>query len=634
MSAYLAYAFSRILLKLIQCLPFSALRGVARVVGSIVWLVDLRHRKLVQRNLSIAFEAEKSFEEIQKLTKACFQRFIYSSLAAVWIADRSTEDVSRLFELKGVNENLLPAVRKGKGVVHVMFHMGNWELLSRIVTQIPEVKFSTIYQPLKNKHFDQLVQKWRNRDGVGLIDRHHGFRDAVSKLRKGEAVGMLVDQHAGDHGMWLPFFGRLASTTTLPSLLARRTGAAIVPIFCSSNVKTGKWTIEFAPEIKTLDKSDGEIMHQVHRELEKRIHEDIPNWFWLHNRWKTPSPHILFPHYKRGFYFPPSVTLKKFRVLVRSTNWLGDAVLTLPAIESIKKGRPDCEVHVMSPAKLAELYKNCDFVDQVYSSYDEIKAENFDAAVILPNSFRSAWECWKLGIPRRFGYGGHSRGMLLTAICPESYRAGKFEHDVKDFCGLARWMGGEITSGIPSIRKGNRRVESNLVVLHPGAAFGTAKRWFGERFVEVVNSLPEKKWVVIGSRDEMSRNESLVRSMKGKVEDTTGKLTLTQLIELFSKASLAVCNDSGPMHLAAAIGVPVVAIFGSTEPTHTGPLGTNHQVLRKIVECSPCYQRECPIDLRCMKSVEAREVIEAIRKLDDLNQVPRSSQTVSMSEMI
>jgi len=609
----------------IQRSPLGAVRALGRFLGGLAWRLDRRRRRITLRNLGIAF-GKRCPGSPSKLAQECFRRLGEQTLVTAWVAGRSDEEISPLFVIKGVEEHLRPALKTGHGVVHAMFHLGNWEILARIVTCIPGVNFSVIYQPLRNQAVDREIGRWRARSGVRLIDRRRGFAGAAARLRRGDAVGMFVDQHAGDHGIWVPFFDRLASTTTLPAVLARRTGANIVPIFCrdapAQSASPGQplWTIEFGPAIRIRGRTDGRIMAEIHEHLEHAIRQDPAGWFWLHDRWKTPSPNILLQRYRRGLYVPAGMQLKPFRLLVHGVNWIGDSILTIPALRAIKAGRPDCQVNLLVPPHLADLWRGQPFVDRIFISPDEVAGEEFDAAIILPNSFRSALRVWQLRIPRRFGYAGDHRSRLLTAVCPESFRAGTEEHDARDFCGLVRWLGGSVGDEIPRLDldppqepgKALPRAKP-LVILHPGAAYGTAKRWLPERFAELVRRFPEVRWCLIGSSDERLQNSELARSMDHGIEDRTGSGDLKELGRLLSGARALVCNDSGPMHLAAAVGTPVVAIFGSTEPRHTGPLGEGHRVIRRVVECSPCYLRTCPIDLRCMKAVSVDEVEKALK---------------------
>ncbi len=656
--------------RLVQLLPRRGVEALGSFLGAAAWGLDVRHRRLVLHNLRLALGDSARGE----MGRANFRRLGRNLLLAVWMGGREDREVEGLLDVAGVRENLLPAVARGRGVVVVMFHLGNWEATARVAGRVPGVRFSTIYQPLRNPAMDRLVSRWRARSGVGLINRHHGFAEAVKCLRRGEVVSLLVDQHAGDHGMWIPFFGRFASTTILPALLARRTGATIMPLFCrdvaetrnaergTGNEESGGrstldaqsrlerdrrwrkeegerivpassfqlpasssplWRVEFGAPVSTEGRHDADVMVEIHRRLEEVVRDDPPGWFWVHDRWKTPRPNFLFHGYRRGWHVPEGLQLQPFRVLVRSSNWLGDAVLNIPLLRAIKAGRPDAHVTVLCRPGLADLWRSQRYVDRVVTSVAEARGGDFEAAVLLPNSLRSAIEAWRIGVPVRVGYAGHHRRWLLEAVCPESFRAGAGRHDVRDFCGLARWLGGRVEEEIPRCDlaesaggadpgwKGDPAMPR--VVLHPGAAHGSAKRWIGERFVELVRRCPEIRWRVIGSPEERERNAGLVARMSGTVEDWTGRCDLSQLARLLASAEAVVCNDSGPMHLAAAAGTPVIAIFGSTDPLRTGPLGTGHRVLRHAVECSPCFRRECPIDLRCMKAVTVEEVERALR---------------------
>lgn len=626
MNASPASAWVRAGAGLIQRAPPRGFRPLSRMVAPLAWALARSRRRLVLRNLGILFAGEGNPAEVRRLGRESFRRLIENTLWTTWMGGRSDEELGGLFELHGVKGNLLPALAHGRGVVAVLFHLGNWEALARAVAGIPGVEFATIYQPLRGAAADALVREWRSRTNVGLISRHEsgagGFHEAIRRLRRGGVVGVLVDQHAGDHGMWVPFLGKMASTTSLPTLLARRTGATLIPVFCrDTGLGKPRWSIEYGEPIASDGLPDGWVMEAVHARLGAEIRRDPAAWFWLHDRWKTPSPNILFNSYRRGWYASDRSALQPFRVLVRTPNWLGDAVMAIPALRAIRAGRPDCHLAVLTPPKLASLWKGQSFVDEIHTHPDTVPRGRFEAVILLPNSLRSALEAWRLGIPRRFGYAGHHRRRLLTAVCPEAFRSKPGEHQVNDFLGLARWLGGAPESDIPRLdlpaipKPGTPNTKPPLVVLHPGAAYGSAKRWFPERFVELVKRCPDLRWQLIGNEMERVGNAALAAAMGPGVKDLTGTLDLAQLAGVMASASAVVCNDSGPMHLAAAAGVRVVAVFGSTDPVRTGPLGAGHRVLRVPVDCSPCFLRECPIDLRCMKAVTVEAVERALREV-------------------
>ena len=154
-----------------------------------------------------------------------------------------------------------------------------------------------------------------------------------------------------------------------------------------------------------------------------------------------------------------------------------------------------------------------------------------------------------------------------------------------------------------------------VIGLCPGAEYGPAKRWLPERFAEVVRSVHERtgaEWRVFGVQGDRPVADLIIGAAGDACTDLVGKTTLAQLMDELRACDLLLTNDTGTMHLAAHLGVPTVSVFGSTEPSLTGPLGSNHRILRHHVECSPCFLRECPIDFRCMKEVTASEVTEAV----------------------
>src|SRR2546423_4821427 len=312
------------------------------------------------------------------------------------------------------------------------------------------VRNSTIYQPLANRYIDRHVRALRARAGVELFDRREGFQKAVELLREGGAIGILSDQHAGDQGLWVPFFGKLASTTSLPALLSKRTGAALLGTAISTE-GPGRWRMVFADRIDAPGDSVEAMTAKANELIATQIRRAPEDGFWLHNRWKTPRRNFLLARYKRGVFLPkdlPPQQLKPFRILIRSSNWLGDAVMSVPAVRAIKKGRPDAHVTILAPEKIAPMWKLIQEVDEILSLPNKslfsatrliARQARFDVAILFPNSLRVAIEAWR--IPRKVGYRGHARGWLLNQVVREPRRPGPPEHHatrllrIADDCG-------------------------------------------------------------------------------------------------------------------------------------------------------------------------------------------------------
>ena len=243
----------------------------------------------------------------------------------------------------------------------------------------------------------------------------------------------------------------------------------------------------------------------------------------------------------------------------------------------------------------------------------------FDVAILFPNSLRVALEAWLAGVPRRVGYRGHHRRWLLNQIIPERSRLGPIEHQVLHYLQIAREVGG--LAEPPVIRGFLPRAKSNgasaKIGLCPGAEYGPAKRWLPERFAEVAVAVSAQRpvqWILFGTSADAEIGATIEASI-GSCTNRIGKTTMNELITELSECALLLTNDTGTMHLATILGVPVVAVFGSTEPYLTGPLGSARHIIRHQVECSPCFLRECPIDFRCMKAVTVGEVVEAVSSL-------------------
>jgi lipopolysaccharide heptosyltransferase II len=599
-------------------LPLGLVWRLGWMLGALAWLAARPYRQLALRNLRIAFP-EKTEAERRAIARGHFRSLGANFLSGIKITRLPREQLRGLVEVEGIAHVEAAA---GRGCVMVISHLGNWELFAQLYPLLFRGPFGALYQQLGNPHIDAEVRASRARMGVALFERKEGFSGALKTLRAGGIVGVLIDQHAGDAGVWCPFFGRLASTSPLAAMLALRTGAALVP-GAMHTAGPGRWRLVIDAPVTPASREAGEVTAQLNEVLAAQIRRQPADWFWVHNRWKTPKPKFLLATYKRGLAGTPT---QPFRIIIRSPNWLGDAVMAIPAVCAIKAGRPDAHVTLLTPAKLADLWRTVAEVDallpiepgkSVFAIARDVRAGNFDAAVLFPNSLRAALEIWLAGIPRRVGYPGHQRAWLLD----QPLRGKKMKkkqtapprHHVHHYLALAEFIGADIT--VPSAPANRERTFSGgspRIGLVPGAEYGPAKRWLPERFAEVIRAVPAQ-WTLFGVAGDRAIADTILAAAPG-CRDLTGKTTLTELIAELRQCDLLLTNDTGTMHLAASLGVPVVAIFGSTEPALTGPLGAHHTVLRKHVECSPCFLRACPIDFRCMRSIAASEVIAALQR--------------------
>jgi len=329
------------------------------------------------------------------------------------------------------------------------------------------------------------------------------------------------------------------------------------------------------------------------------------------------------------------------KILVRAANWVGDAVMTLPALQSVRQGFPQSHISILTKPWVADLFYQNPVVDRVilYESPGrheglrgkwklarELKNEEFDLAILFQNAFEAALISYLAGIPRRAGYNTDARGILLTHAVRVNGEVKK-RHQVDYYREMVKGLGFQITASTPVLEVSENQREEALKILGslglaeeerivgfgPGAMYGPAKQWFPERFGALADRLSQDwgaRILVFGSPADNSTASLLSRNTKARLIDLTGRTTLRQTIGLIARCRLFVCNDSGLMHVAAAVGIPVVAIFGSTDPVRTGPLGRNCRVVKSAWPCSPCFKSRCPQKRECMEQISVDEVYE------------------------
>jgi heptosyltransferase II len=318
-------------------------------------------------------------------------------------------------------------------------------------------------------------------------------------------------------------------------------------------------------------------------------------------------------------------------ILIRATNWVGDAVMCLPALRAIRDRYPQAHVSILAKPAVADLYARESCADEVVR-YNikpgrmarELRTHGFDCAILLQNAFEAAWIAWLARIPNRIGYSRDGRGWLLNRAVPVPKRGEIPRHERFYYLELLRRAGViESLPESPMIRLEHPDVKPTRIIgVSPGAAYGNAKRWLPERFAEAAGKLARERGASIalfGSASERSACEQIAQLLNGHtVINHAGQTTLAQFIDLAAACELFLTNDSGAMHIASALGVPTIVVFGATDDDATGPTGPNARVVREPVECSPCLLRECPIDHRCMSRVSADRVVkEALALLVD-----------------
>lgn len=325
------------------------------------------------------------------------------------------------------------------------------------------------------------------------------------------------------------------------------------------------------------------------------------------------------------------------QVLVVAPSWVGDAVLSQPVLALLRAQLPGCEIDVLAPRWVAPLYRRMAEVREVIPSpfgHGELRLaarwrlgralrqRRYDRAVVLPNSFKSALVPWFARIGRRTGFRGEGRYFLLNDMRTLDRKG--TTRLVDRYAALV----GHAATATPEprlqshsdsrdalLRELGLTREQPVAVMCPGAEFGPAKRWPAEHFAALAQRLVADGYAVwlVGSPNDAAVGDDIAARV-GQVLNLCGQTSLDGAIDLLSCASLVVANDSGLMHVAAALHLPLVALFGSSSPDYTPPLSAQAQVARIAIECSPCFKRECPLGhFRCMKELDPERVYRMVR---------------------
>ncbi len=332
------------------------------------------------------------------------------------------------------------------------------------------------------------------------------------------------------------------------------------------------------------------------------------------------------------------------RIVVRAPNWIGDAVMTTPAVAALRRARPEARIEIRCRPWVAPIYAHSPDVDGIvpfdekntrfgwWQSVRQIRQGRYDLGILFPNSLGTALALWAGGVGRRIGYDRDGRGWCLSDRV-KATDAIRTAHMVDYYL--------NILSPLTDVSKAERRLRlfagaeeraavdrvferlgipagARVAGVNPGAAFGTAKRWLPERYGETARRLVEEfdLWVVVtGSGGERDLAEQVAERGGERVLNLAGEVSLGEFLAVMERLALFVTNDSGAMHIAAGMDRPIVAIFGSTDWISTAPFSDQASIVRHPTPCAPCMKRDCPLDSHlCMEAVTVEAVMAAVRE--------------------
>ena len=423
---------------------------IGGISGSLLYYLLKKYRLLAIRNIHFAFGDSLSDSEIIKLVKLHFSTLGSNFLCSVKLSTLESEELENYIEFEGL-EYLQENIIEKKPIIYLIPHMGAWELLAQIKSIAPSMKQGAMYRALSNKLIDKHVLERRQQNGLKAFDRKDGFHMPIKHLKEGGSLGILVDQNAGHKGVWCPLFGKLASTSNLAPLMAKKSGATMFPYYVST-IRPAKWKVTVCkPLLVNKGENISTTTARINLEVEKMVNDSPKDWFWLHNRWKVPKTNFLINSHKRGYCIPDQVdaiSLKKFKILLLAPQTEEKCKSSTKAIEKIAEGRPDVEISVLCDSDLSSFWNSSKYeykvIEKTSLGWDKELSEKitntvFDAAVLFQKSFKDAKKIKQCGIPHVVGCNSNDSNKYIDHVIQNGHDEISSDYYIK----IAESIGGE-----------------------------------------------------------------------------------------------------------------------------------------------------------------------------------------------
>ncbi len=600
-------------------LPETVVRGVCSLAGDLIFYIPTRRQAALLSNLHHAFP-EKSESWRRSIGRESCRRLVETSLFVLASPYFDEKRWRRVLKFPDSTMEFIEELRReNKGGIALVPHLTAMEALAAAPLFIEgegEYTFGAIYRPFDNKNLDRWVRQTRERFGLRLLSRKKGFREAQAIIRKAGWVGVLFDQNAGDRGALIHFFNRVASATELPAILCRKFN---VPAAVAFTRRKAFWRVELHLQLLDSENTREGVTLAANEWLEdhlKSSDEACADWLWLHKRWKTQdNPRRRLRLEQKKSYLEEQLQKdglsehpRRTRFWIRMPNWLGDVVMALPLLQAIRAGRPEAEITVLAGKGFLPLLEKLVFVDRViplpeksggwqyFQFFRKLKIQYPDTFLILTNSLRGDLEAFLTGCPQRFGMlrPGKWRPLLTHSWkLPPDLNESKV-HQTRVWEQYLKHFGLQEPLNLEPIFKGRNSTQSATIKI--GLICGTEnqpdKRWPVERWRDLIEQLLEHeknlKFVLFGTDNDRPIAELVARGLPGElVENLAGKTDLTCFLDRLRECRLLVGNDTGGIHLANAMGVPTVVVYGPTNPLRTRPVFEAPVIIMQPPGCPP-----------------------------------------------
>lgn len=586
---------------LLAHLPEPLLRAGAAMLGDLVFFGFPRRRRLVLSNLHHAFP-DRSPAWHRAVGRASCRRLIETGLLSLALPALSERRLRIMIRPTPELEAALAGHRDGepRPTVFATAHLCCWEAqtVMPLLVPAPFPEFGVIFRPLDNPAADAWVKRTRERFGMRLLSRKQGFQEAMRILRRRGCIGLLFDQNAGMQGALTTLFGRMCSTSELPGLLVERFAAELYALYPR---RTGFWRVELSVRHLARGGPATAATLALNCWLETHLRADdetCSSWLWAHDRWRNqdvPSRRLRLDTRRnlldddlrwRGLATVP----RRTRLWVRLPNWLGDVVMSLPLLRAIRCSRPDAEITLLVQPQFKPLLESAGVADRVrplpprgsgyFRHFRKLRAEFPDCFVLFTHSLRGDLEARLTGCRQRFGVErpGRRRPLLSQAWRVPAALAGSDCHQLQVWEAFLRHFGLAVDpdrSPWPGLAP-RADAAAPLIGLIAGSEHDPAKRWPVRHWRRLIERLaathPELRFCLFGTASDQPVTDAITLGLNAPIENLAGRTDLPAFAARLAGCRLLVTNDTGGMHLGNALGVPVVALFGPTNPLRTGPV--------------------------------------------------------------
>jgi heptosyltransferase II len=589
--------------RLLALTPEAVLRMVAALGGELILWLAPRRRRLLRSNLHHAFpDRPRSWR--RGVARESSRRLVETtmlSIAAPYLSD------GRIRRMAGLGPSVDSLARdlaaNPRPVVLATLHLALWESQTwlKFLSPVPLPEFGIIFRPLDNPAADAFVKRTRERHGMRLLSRREGFAQALGVLRGRGCVGVLFDQNAGLQGALTLVLGRVCSSTELPGVLAAKFSADLRTFYPR---RTAFWRVTFESDAVAFDGTAAGATLALNRWFEKAMADDelCASWLWAHDRWRNqdiPSVRLRLEARRnllgedlraRGLPALP----RKTRVWVRLPNWLGDVAMALPLLRAIRASRPDAEITLLAKPAFAPLLEALGVADRIrplprqgpgyFAHFAGLRASYPDVWILLTNSFRGDLEARLAGCPQRFGIvrPGRSRPFLTACYRPPGEFDEALHPQFELWENFLRSFGLDAAPDRSPFPRVPTEGAHGAIGLIAGSENDPSKRWPVGHWRRLIGAFPTERFVLFGTHGDAAITARIADGLDpSRVSDLAGRTDLMGFAAALGTCRLLVANDTGGMHLANALGVPVIGLFGPTNPIRTGPVFTSpHRVLQ------------------------------------------------------